>query len=194
MAVAQHLPRGRHQAGDRHLKFHEDRDNLTRRAGSRQPPRALRPARAARHHLDPLAPRQLTHLPPDLLRVGRVDLRRRRVRERRLHRKPARALAGADADAVSVALVLPPPRRGHDGRGRKGGLRHLRNGETATCAAARDDASGVHSGPTPARVVPQLVTLPLALPASSCLRLRARNCGHRSLDRVRRRPKVVLGD
>ena len=28
MAVAQHLPRGRHQAGDRHLKFHEDRDNL----------------------------------------------------------------------------------------------------------------------------------------------------------------------
>jgi len=29
LAVAQHLPRGRHQAGDRHLKFHEDRDNLT---------------------------------------------------------------------------------------------------------------------------------------------------------------------
>ena len=28
MAVAQHLPRGRHQAGDRHLKFHEDWDNL----------------------------------------------------------------------------------------------------------------------------------------------------------------------
>ena len=28
MAVAQHLPRGRHQAGDRHLKFHDDRDNL----------------------------------------------------------------------------------------------------------------------------------------------------------------------
>ncbi len=28
MAVAQHLPRGRHQAGDRHLKFHQDRDNL----------------------------------------------------------------------------------------------------------------------------------------------------------------------
>jgi len=28
LAVAQHLPRGRHQAGDRHLKFHEDRDNL----------------------------------------------------------------------------------------------------------------------------------------------------------------------
>ena len=28
MAVAQHLPRGRHEAGDRHLKFHEDRDNL----------------------------------------------------------------------------------------------------------------------------------------------------------------------
>ena len=28
MAVAQHLPQGRHQAGDRHLKFHEDRDNL----------------------------------------------------------------------------------------------------------------------------------------------------------------------
>jgi hypothetical protein len=29
LAVAQHLPRGRHQAGDRHLiKIHEDRDNL----------------------------------------------------------------------------------------------------------------------------------------------------------------------
>ncbi len=28
MAVAQHLPRGRNQAGDRHLKFHDDRDNL----------------------------------------------------------------------------------------------------------------------------------------------------------------------
>ena len=28
LAVAQHLPQGRHQAGDRHLKFHEDRDNL----------------------------------------------------------------------------------------------------------------------------------------------------------------------
>ncbi len=28
MAVAQHLPQGRHQAGDRHLKFHEHRDNL----------------------------------------------------------------------------------------------------------------------------------------------------------------------
>jgi len=28
LAVAQHLPRGRHQAGDRHLKFHEDWDNL----------------------------------------------------------------------------------------------------------------------------------------------------------------------
>lgn len=27
MAVAQHLPQGRHQAGDRHLKFHETRDN-----------------------------------------------------------------------------------------------------------------------------------------------------------------------
>jgi len=32
LAVAQHLPRGRHQAGDRHLKFHEDRDNLGVRA------------------------------------------------------------------------------------------------------------------------------------------------------------------
>jgi len=30
LAVAQHLPRGRHQAGDRHLKFHDDRDNLIR--------------------------------------------------------------------------------------------------------------------------------------------------------------------
>jgi hypothetical protein len=28
LAVAQHLPQGRHQAGDRHLKFHETRDNL----------------------------------------------------------------------------------------------------------------------------------------------------------------------
>ena len=28
MAVAQHLPQGRHQAGDRHLNFHETRDNL----------------------------------------------------------------------------------------------------------------------------------------------------------------------
>jgi hypothetical protein len=28
LADAQHLPRGRHQAGDRHLKFHGDRDNL----------------------------------------------------------------------------------------------------------------------------------------------------------------------
>ena len=28
MAVAQHLPHGRHQAGDRHLKFHDVRDNL----------------------------------------------------------------------------------------------------------------------------------------------------------------------
>lgn len=28
MADAQHLPQGRHQAGDRHLKFHETRDNL----------------------------------------------------------------------------------------------------------------------------------------------------------------------
>ena len=28
MADAQHLPQGRRQAGDRHLKFHETRDNL----------------------------------------------------------------------------------------------------------------------------------------------------------------------
>jgi len=28
LAVAQHLPRGRCQAGDRHLNFHETRDNL----------------------------------------------------------------------------------------------------------------------------------------------------------------------
>ncbi len=28
MEDAQHLPQGRHQAGDRHLKFHESRDNL----------------------------------------------------------------------------------------------------------------------------------------------------------------------
>jgi hypothetical protein len=28
LAVAQHLPQGRHQAGDRHLKFHDVRDNL----------------------------------------------------------------------------------------------------------------------------------------------------------------------
>ena len=28
MADAQHLPQGRCQAGDRHLKFHETRDNL----------------------------------------------------------------------------------------------------------------------------------------------------------------------
>jgi len=28
LADAQHLPHGRHQAGDRHLKFHETRDNL----------------------------------------------------------------------------------------------------------------------------------------------------------------------
>ena len=31
MADAQHLPQGRHQAGDRHLKFHETRDNLNLR-------------------------------------------------------------------------------------------------------------------------------------------------------------------
>ena len=30
MAVAQHLPQGRSQAGDRHLNFHETRDNLLR--------------------------------------------------------------------------------------------------------------------------------------------------------------------
>ncbi len=28
MADAQHLPHGRHRAGDRHLNFHETRDNL----------------------------------------------------------------------------------------------------------------------------------------------------------------------
>ena len=28
MVDAQHLPHGRRQAGDRHLKFHETRDNL----------------------------------------------------------------------------------------------------------------------------------------------------------------------
>jgi thioredoxin 1 len=28
LAVAQHLPQGRYQAGDRHLNFHETRDNL----------------------------------------------------------------------------------------------------------------------------------------------------------------------
>ncbi|MGH3342051.1 MAG: hypothetical protein ACRDPK_04040, partial [Carbonactinosporaceae bacterium] len=28
LAVAQHLPHGRHQAGDRHLKFHIERDDL----------------------------------------------------------------------------------------------------------------------------------------------------------------------
>jgi len=28
LAVAQHLPQGRHQAGDRHLNFYETRDNL----------------------------------------------------------------------------------------------------------------------------------------------------------------------
>jgi len=30
LADAQHLPHGRHQAGDRHLNFHETRDNLAR--------------------------------------------------------------------------------------------------------------------------------------------------------------------
>jgi len=28
LAVTQHLPQGRSQAGDRHLNFHETRDNL----------------------------------------------------------------------------------------------------------------------------------------------------------------------
>jgi hypothetical protein len=28
LAVAQHLAHGRHQAGDRHLKIHDVRDNL----------------------------------------------------------------------------------------------------------------------------------------------------------------------
>jgi hypothetical protein len=28
LAEARHLPRGRHRAGDRHLKFHETWDNL----------------------------------------------------------------------------------------------------------------------------------------------------------------------
>ena len=31
MADAQHLPQGRHRAGDRHLKFYETRDNLQHR-------------------------------------------------------------------------------------------------------------------------------------------------------------------
>jgi hypothetical protein len=30
LAVAQHLPQGRHQAGDRHLKIHEDPYTLVR--------------------------------------------------------------------------------------------------------------------------------------------------------------------
>jgi hypothetical protein len=34
LAVAQHLAHGRHQAGDRHLKFHDVRDNLTVNSGS----------------------------------------------------------------------------------------------------------------------------------------------------------------
>ncbi len=33
MADAQHLPQGRRQAGDRHLNFHESRDNLLALAG-----------------------------------------------------------------------------------------------------------------------------------------------------------------
>ena len=32
MAVARDLPAGRHRAGDRHLKIHDYRDNLARRA------------------------------------------------------------------------------------------------------------------------------------------------------------------
>ena len=31
LADAQHLPHGRRQVGDRHLKFHESRDNLPAR-------------------------------------------------------------------------------------------------------------------------------------------------------------------
>ena len=37
LADAQHLPQGRHQAGDRHLKFHESRDNLKRSSSSCSP-------------------------------------------------------------------------------------------------------------------------------------------------------------
>ena len=36
LAVAQHLPQGRSQAGDRHLNFHETRDNLPAPATSGQ--------------------------------------------------------------------------------------------------------------------------------------------------------------
>ena len=35
LAVAQHLPQGRSQAGDRHLNFHETRDNLRRHPSPR---------------------------------------------------------------------------------------------------------------------------------------------------------------
>jgi len=35
LAVAQHLPQGRCQAGDRHLNFHETRDNLDVADGAR---------------------------------------------------------------------------------------------------------------------------------------------------------------
>ncbi len=37
MADAQHLPQGRRQAGDRHLKFHESRDNLFAYVGGAMP-------------------------------------------------------------------------------------------------------------------------------------------------------------
>ena len=33
MAVARHLPPGRHRAGDRHLNFYDSRDNLVRPFG-----------------------------------------------------------------------------------------------------------------------------------------------------------------
>jgi len=55
LAVAQHLPQGRYQAGDRHLNFHKARDNLCGGASARWDAGCLRdpsppcPETATRH-------------------------------------------------------------------------------------------------------------------------------------------------
>jgi len=41
LADAQHLPQGRRQAGDRHLNFHETRDNLSVEAEIREAQRRI---------------------------------------------------------------------------------------------------------------------------------------------------------
>ena len=117
MADAQHLPQGRHQAGDRHLKFHESWDNLAiTAAGQVQPDVVLMDLRMpgiggieATTRITAGASADVADLRPAL--EARAAARADRVAAELSRR--AEAAEEAVLDAVAFGVALGAHRGGH---------------------------------------------------------------------------------